>query len=355
MAEAIAFENINITAAGLVQSFAPSNVKRYVLKTSGAIVLAGNVTLTDDGTWVEGMEQEFLWAGSATLGIFNITIFGYTLTQAQATAGKLLFKAYNTGGAYVPIAIAGAGAAQIVTADIADSAVTTAKINNLAVTTGKIANGAVDTTQLAAGAVTNNEVDAAAAIAYTKLNLSASIINSDIKTTAGIEVKKLEAMTNGQIITGNTGLGNIATVVPSGTDVVVANSGAMTIQNGVVTPEKESSNANTQTEPIVINLAVPNGKYSIKMGENFSLQSVSGINNVAIVGNSSIAIDINGTPVTGGTTSWTAADPINTQKSGTAITANNTGAAGATVNFTVTLAAGETSLINLSLVYKKTS
>lgn len=116
----------------------------------------------------------------------------------------------------------------VTTAKIADSNVTTAKIANDAVTTakldvvalkdgstavtqaqsdnstriattayvdayvaGSVPAGSIDTLELADGAVTNAKVNAAAAIAYGKLNLANSITNNDIATTAAIAYSKL--------------------------------------------------------------------------------------------------------------------------------------------------------------------
>lgn len=364
------YQNIEVTAGGGTTSLlSTSPVETIRIFSSGVVVLAGNVTITDDGLWVEGNEIEIKYTATLTKGAFSVTIFGYSLTAEQAAAGNLIIKAYNIGGAYMTTVIASAGAAQFGTTDMAAKAITLAKMadltaGNMILGDGSNRPSALDISADAAipfgqggGAVAAHVVTGDISVIKTGVSAIGSkvIVNGDISDTAGMEVKKLEAMHDGEIITGNTGGGNIATIVPSSADVLVANTGAMTVQADVITPEKATTNLNTQTESLYINLAIPAGKYSIKMGDNFALQSVSGINNVAIVANCSIAIDIGGVPVTGGTTSWTAADPINTQKPGTAITAANTGAAGATVNFTVTTGGGETAIINLSLVYKKTS
>lgn len=133
-------------------------------------------------------------------------------------------------------------------AQLDDSEVTTAKINDLAVTTGKIADSAVTSAKIADGAIVNADinasaaialsklatgtigtvvlhnasgvptatalsgdvtvsssgvtaiasgvvvdadVNASAAIAYSKLNLATSITNSDISATAGISLTKV--------------------------------------------------------------------------------------------------------------------------------------------------------------------
>lgn len=73
-----------------------------------------------------------------------------------------------------------------------------------------IGPGGVDTAQLADGAVTNAKVDAAAAIAFSKL----------------------AALTSAEIIVGSAG--NVATAVAMTGDVAIDNAGATTIQAGAI-------------------------------------------------------------------------------------------------------------------------
>lgn len=103
----------------------------------------------------------------------------------------------------------------ITTAKIADLNVTTEKINDLAVTNGKLNDGAVTTAKLADststttgvtttkiadsaittakiadGAIVNADVNASAAIAYSKLNLTGAVLNADL--AGSIQVGKLD-------------------------------------------------------------------------------------------------------------------------------------------------------------------
>jgi len=66
------------------------------------------------------------------------------------------------------------------TLKINDLAVTTAKINDLGVTTGKIAASAVTSAKIADDTIVNADVNSAAAIAYSKLNLASSVTSADI-------------------------------------------------------------------------------------------------------------------------------------------------------------------------------
>lgn len=77
------------------------------------------------------------------------------------------------------------------------------------------------------GQITNAYVDAAAAIAYSKLNLSASIVNADIASGAAIAFSKLAALTSTNILVGNGS--NVAAAVAVSGDATLANTGALTL------------------------------------------------------------------------------------------------------------------------------
>lgn len=66
-------------------------------------------------------------------------------------------------------------------------------------------------TQILAGSITNTEINASAAIAYSKLNLTGSILNADINTAAAIVYSKLNLV--GEIL--NTDINTGAAIVYS--------------------------------------------------------------------------------------------------------------------------------------------
>ena len=97
-----------------------------------------------------------------------------------------------TGSAWVPaVDTVSLVDSAVETAKINDLAVTTAKINDLSVTTGKIDAGAVTSAKIADDTIVNADVNSAAAIAYSKLNLATSIVNADVSATAAIAYSKL--------------------------------------------------------------------------------------------------------------------------------------------------------------------
>lgn len=91
-------------------------------------------------------------------------------------------------------------------------------------------------TSLAFGLLVDANIDAAAAIAYSKLNLATSILNADVSASAAIAFSKLATLTSGNILVGSAG--NVATSVAMSGDVAIIASGATTIQAGVVTYAK---------------------------------------------------------------------------------------------------------------------
>ena len=106
-------------------------------------------------------------ARTAAYGIVNAPALQAGLFAWTADNGKLYY--YN-GTSWEEVG-AQVEDGEIVTAKIADSAVTSAKI--------------------ADGTIVNADVNASAAIAYSKLNLGTSIVNSDISTSAAIVDTKL--------------------------------------------------------------------------------------------------------------------------------------------------------------------
>jgi len=66
-----------------------------------------------------------------------------------------------------------------------------AQVDDGEIVTAKIADSAVTSAKIADGAIVNADVNASAAIAYSKLNLGTSIVNADVSTTAAIDLGKL--------------------------------------------------------------------------------------------------------------------------------------------------------------------
>ena len=82
-------------------------------------------------------------------------------------------------------------------ADDSTKIATTEFVNNVAadIVLGIVAPGTITNTMLAGG-ITDAKIDAAAAIAYSKLNLATSIVNADVSASAAIAYSKLNLATS---------------------------------------------------------------------------------------------------------------------------------------------------------------
>jgi hypothetical protein len=79
--------------------------------------------------------------------------------------------------------------------------------------------------------IVNADINSSAAIAYSKLNLIGSIVNSDISASAAIAFSKLAALTSANILVGSAL--NVATSVSVTGDVSITNTGVTSISSGI--------------------------------------------------------------------------------------------------------------------------
>lgn len=154
--------------------------------------------------------------------------------------------------------------------------VTTAKINDLAVTEGKLADGAVTSTKILDGTILNIDINASAAIALSKLASGSAaqvvvhnasgvptatsitgdvtvnssgvtaigsgvVVNADVNASAAIDYSKLASLTAGSVILGNSS--NVATVTALSGDITVNSSGVTAIGSGVIVNDDINASA----------------------------------------------------------------------------------------------------------------
>jgi hypothetical protein len=137
----------------------------------------------------------------------------------------------HTTGKGAPIGTTALADGSVTVAKLADNSVSTNKIQGAAVTSDKIANGAVGALAILDGAITNIKIDAAAAIAYSKLNLAAAVkLVSDVTGIlpvanggTGSATQNFVDLTTGQTIAGNKKFSNVV----SGTQVDVGTVGVV--------------------------------------------------------------------------------------------------------------------------------
>ena len=154
----------------------------------------------------------------------------------------------------------------IVNADInASAAIDKTKISGTAITAGD--TGTVTSTMIADGTIVNGDINASAGIALSKLATSTAgniivynasgvptavaetgdvtisdtgvtaiatgvIVNADVNASAAIDYSKLASLTSGNILVGNAS--NVATSVAMSGDITITNTGATAIGSGVI-------------------------------------------------------------------------------------------------------------------------
>lgn len=94
------------------------------------------------------------------------------------------------------------------------------------------------------GLIVNDSVDAAAAIVYSKLDLTGGIVNADVNASAAIAFSKLAALTSASILVGNGS--NVPTAVAVSGDISLSNAG-VTAYVGTVPLNKGGTGQTTKS------------------------------------------------------------------------------------------------------------
>lgn len=142
-------QNIPITSSG--GSFdLDVNATTEIYNITGAATMASNVTIAPLGTPLSGLTYVFNYKAvlDITTNSTSITIFGQTLTAAQALNSQVIICSYNGSSWDVDIQ-----------SSFDDSnIISTANIQNGAITSSKIASGAIGTSNIADDSITNDKL-----------------------------------------------------------------------------------------------------------------------------------------------------------------------------------------------------
>ena len=130
--------------------------------------------------------------------------------------------------------------------------------------------------------IVNADVNSAAAIGYSKLNLANSILNADINSSAGIAHSKLANLTSGQVLLGNAS--NVPTATALSGAITVSNTGVTTLGSGVVGASNLVVGAGTS------------GQYLSTNGSQIVWASAGQLSTVSAVNASGTVVEITGVP-----------------------------------------------------------
>jgi len=194
------------------------------------------------------------------------------------------------------------GASAVTTAKIADSNVTTAKITDLNVTTGKLADNAVTAIKIATGTITNTEINAAAAIALSKLAVltgyvsGAGVVAATDSILQAIEKLNGNDATNANLTGPITSVGNATTITNAAVTGIKIDKN---IRNVPVAPATNTytvvdsdyilSHTGTGTTTLTLPLAASYAGRSLQIRNTVPQVIVSSLNNI-------VALTSAGTP-----------------------------------------------------------
>lgn len=183
-----------------------SQLPATVLEYLGTWDASTNTPTLADGTGVSGQFYITQVAGTQNLGsgpqvfaigdwvmydgsIWEKVINSNAVASVNGMTGAVTINAINqlTGDVTTSAAVG----SQSLAATIATGAVTASKLGSITDGVTLDQSGAGSTLEVKAGGISNTQINASAAIAYSKLNLSGSIVNADINSAAAIAYSKL--------------------------------------------------------------------------------------------------------------------------------------------------------------------
>lgn len=160
---------------------------------------------------------------------------------------------------------------------------------------GYLADG-INSSEITDDSIVNADVNSSAAIAYSKLNLSGSITNSDINGSAAITVSKLAALTASRALETNGG-GQIQASAVTATELNYLDGVTSAIQTQL--DGKAPSDGDGIVDQICGHIETPSDKaYWLVINSSFPF-TINSITTDVDSGTANGALEIDGTPVTG--------------------------------------------------------
>ncbi|TXG82454.1 MAG: hypothetical protein E6R13_04840 [Spirochaetes bacterium] len=207
-------DTIAITSSG--GSFSLDvNASTEIYNITGAATMISNVTIAPLGTPVLGLTYVFNYKAvlDITTNSTSITIFGQTLTAAQALNSQVIECSYNGTSWDVDIQSSFDNSNIVSTSNIQNNAITSSKIAAGAISTSSLADDSISTVKLQDDAVTTSKIDDDA-VTNDKLN---TMTASSVKIGNASGTPTDLALGNGKIPMGN---GTSITAVDKGATLV---------------------------------------------------------------------------------------------------------------------------------------
>lgn len=316
----------------------------YVLEGTGA--LAGDWTVTPSAAQDETLIT-IRMATTFLLNGHNFNIFGQNLEQKQLNNTQVTcFYNSDTAAWIVSVSNDFNASGFITTGMVADTNITNDKLATLNqgyIKVGNASNRPTDVDFTANGYIgigdgtTYNSVAVSGDITISSAgvtNISAgAIMNADVNAAAAIAYSKLAPLTSANILVGSAG--NVATSVAMSGNVAISNTGVTTIQPGVITSSMLATNGAKEVFSFTVsfeaneqcnNTIVVPFAGTIDAIYAYVTHTMSGANDGTIVA------QISGVPVTTGTITIVASSAVNTAVS-VVPTALNVFAAGNALSF----------------------
>jgi uncharacterized protein YtpQ (UPF0354 family) len=253
---AIAYHKLNLM--GKIQSWdlADSSVVAAKIR-NGAVInskldneavtsdkVAGNAITTEK--IANNTIQNLDIADSASIAYHKLNLIGKIQSWDLADSSVVAAKIRN--GAVINSKLANGAvtsdkvADNAITADkLANDAITSQKIADSSLTANKFAPGVLDVATVQPNSITNAHVNSSAAIAYSKLNLTNSIQNSDIMTNA---------ITTSKVANGTVTTSKLSDSAVSSLKLLTNAVGTVHVQDGAITPRKLSASGATSGQVI---------------------------------------------------------------------------------------------------------
>jgi hypothetical protein len=216
---------------------------------------AGTITATFNGTTFLGTTSLSLNRSSANQALTGIS----SVALPGSTSGTITIQ---------PAAVAGT------------NTITFPAATGTVVTTGD--TGTVTSTMIADGAIVNADVNASAAIAYSKLALTGSIVNADINASAAIADSKLATISTAGKVSGSAiTSGTIAGSTAIGTSGNIATTGALAVGQSSAAANTDLDVAGTYAQTVVavsaLDIDCSTGNYFTKTINGASTFTVSNV------------------------------------------------------------------------------